>query len=162
MTDISLSGTPTFHDSKKMGTSMGASSTINSFAARKKTFRRPYGKVNELGWRQSHWLRKKMIIATDSMAWEVTVLLLILGNCVTLAMANPLDDPNSGKTKVLNGFEWFFSVAFTIELICKVIAMGYYTDENAYMRDNWNILDFLIVTMGWVSEISGGGGVSRP
>ena len=73
-------------------------------------------------------------------------------------MASPLDDPESSKVKVLSGIEWFFSVAFTIELVTKIIAMGYFTDENAYMRDNWNILDFIIVMFGWVSEISGGGG----
>jgi len=51
-----------------------------------------------------------------------------------------------------------FSIAFTIELISKIIAMGYYTDENAYMRDNWNVMDFVIVTMGWFAELMGEGG----
>jgi len=155
MTEISLGDTPSAKS--KMAQSTGGASRT-SFRELKKTFRRPYAKVNELGWRQSHWLRKWCIICSDSLAWEIGVLLLIVGNCITLAMASPLDDPESTKSKILTGIEWFFSVAFTIELITKIVAMGYFTDENAYMRDNWNILDFIIVTFGWVSEISGGGG----
>ena len=123
-----------------------------------RVFRRPYAKTNELGWRQSHYIRKWAIIATDSTAWEVTVLLLIVANCVTLSMSSPLDDPDSAKTKTLSVIEMIFSVSFTIELIAKIVAMGYYTDPTAYMRDAWNILDFLIVTLGWFSEIAGGGG----
>ena len=97
-------------------------------------------------------------MASDSVKWEVAVLLLIIANCVTLAMASPLDDPASNKAKVLSGIEMFFSIAFTLELLAKIVAMGFYTDDNAYMRDNWNILDFLIVTLGWLSEITGGSG----
>jgi hypothetical protein len=156
MTEISLTDTPS--GQSKLAQSAGGLSHASSFKELKKSFRRPYAKVNELGWRQSHWLRKWTIILSDSVVWEIAVLLLIVGNCITLAMASPLDDPSSAKSKVLSAIEWFFSVAFTIELLTKIIAMGYYTDENAYMRDNWNILDFIIVTFGWISEIAGGGG----
>ncbi|GMH69806.1 hypothetical protein TrST_g4693 [Triparma strigata] len=153
MRDIDLASTP-----KREFQDTGASANSKASTKPKLNLRRPYAKTNEIGWRQSHWLRKRCIIASDSVKWEVAVLLLIIGNCITLAMASPLDDPESSKAKTLSGIEMFFSIAFTIELVAKIIAMGYYTDENAYMRDNWNILDFIIVMGGWLSEVSGGGG----
>ena len=75
-------------------------------------------------------------------------LILIILNCVTLSLANPIE-PN----KTLEAIEMVFSIAFTIELISKILAMGYYTDPNAYMRDSWNVMDFVIVTMGWFAEL---------
>jgi len=87
------------------------------------------------------------------MVWEMGCLILIILNCVTLSMANPIEPNNT-----LEIIEMVFSIAFTIELLSKIIAMGYYTDTNAYMRDNWNVMDFLIVTLGWFAELSGGGG----
>jgi len=98
-------------------------------------------------------VRKWFIIATDSMAWEMGTLILIILNCVTLAMADPLNENST-----LTAIEMVFSVAFTIELLSKITAMGYYTDPNASMRDSWNVMDFVIVTGGWFAEISGGGG----
>lgn len=39
----------------------------------------------------------------------------------------------------------FFAVFFTMECIMKVIALGFVEEENSYLRESWNILDFFIV-----------------
>jgi hypothetical protein len=38
-----------------------------------------------------------------------------------------------------------FSGIFLVECVVKVIAMGFVSHENSYLRDSWNVLDFVIV-----------------
>jgi hypothetical protein len=41
--------------------------------------------------------------------------------------------------------DYFFTVAFIIEMSIKLIALGLIMDDGSYLRDNWNRLDFFIV-----------------
>jgi hypothetical protein len=41
--------------------------------------------------------------------------------------------------------DYFFTVAFIIEMVIKLIALGFVMDDGSYLRDNWNRLDFFIV-----------------
>ena len=41
-----------------------------------------------------------------------------------------------------------YTVIFTVELVLKVVAMGFVKHKNAYMRDPWNWLDFTVVVVG--------------
>jgi voltage-dependent calcium channel L type alpha-1D len=38
-----------------------------------------------------------------------------------------------------------FAVIFIIEALLKILAKGFILHKNAYLRDSWNILDFIIV-----------------
>lgn len=38
----------------------------------------------------------------------------------------------------------FLSI-YTIEMLLKIIGMGFILNKGAYLRDYWNILDFVIV-----------------
>ena len=49
--------------------------------------------------------------------------------------------------------EYVFLVIFTAECIMKIIAQGFFQHQNAYLRNGWNILDFIIVIIGVVSTI---------
>ena len=44
--------------------------------------------------------------------------------------------------------EWVFLVIFTVEAIIKIIAYGFVLHAGAYLRNGWNILDFVIVIVG--------------
>ena len=47
------------------------------------------------------------------------------------------------------------SVVFLIEFILKIIAKGFFMAKNSYLRDYFNILDFLIVIftiLTWIFE----------
>lgn len=35
----------------------------------------------------------------------------------------------------------------------KIIAMGFFMRAHSYLRDSWNIMDFSVVVLGWVSSI---------
>ena len=39
-----------------------------------------------------------------------------------------------------------FNYLFIFEMAMKLIAMGVCMDENSYLRDTWNQMDFFIVT----------------
>ena len=83
--------------------------------------------------------------------FDRAVLIVILVNCVTLALEDPL------KTKVSTahkGFEWFFMVFYTVEMLLKMFAKGVLLEPNSYLRDWWNILDFMIVMVSWISMVS--------
>jgi len=44
--------------------------------------------------------------------------------------------------------EYVFMVIFSAEAIIKIIAYGFILHNGAYMRNGWNILDFVIVVVG--------------
>lgn len=47
--------------------------------------------------------------------------------------------------------EYLFLIIFTVEAFLKVIAYGLLFHPNAYLRNGWNLLDFIIVVVGWVN-----------
>mmetsp|Transcript_115788 Transcript_115788/g.160664 ORF Transcript_115788/g.160664 Transcript_115788/m.160664 type:complete len:111 (-) Transcript_115788:321-653(-) len=47
--------------------------------------------------------------------------------------------------------DYVFLVIFTIEMVLKIIALGFIMQPFSYMRDGWNVLDFIVVILGWVS-----------
>jgi len=45
--------------------------------------------------------------------------------------------------------EYVFVVIFTLEAIMKVVAYGLVFHPGAYLRNGWNVLDFVIVIVGY-------------
>lgn len=63
-------------------------------------------------------------------------------------MDNPLNDPNSEMSKVLENIDFVFTFLFFIEAAIKIIALGFLftsIDAQAYIRNGWNFLDFIVV-----------------
>lgn len=44
--------------------------------------------------------------------------------------------------------EYAFLIIFTIETFLKIIAYGLVMHQNSYVRNGWNMLDFVIVIVG--------------
>ena len=40
---------------------------------------------------------------------------------------------------------------YTCEFLLKAIAFGFISEEYSYMRDPWNVMDFLIVGASWIT-----------
>ena len=53
-----------------------------------------------------------------------------------------------------------FSYIFTAECLFKVISMGFFVHSNAYLRDAWNWLDFIVVITGIIELVVGDKGAS--
>ena len=50
-----------------------------------------------------------------------------------------------GKMQWLQAFLTFVSYVFILEGIIKIIAQGFFWHKNSYLRNPWNILDFLVL-----------------
>jgi hypothetical protein len=80
------------------------------------------------------------LVVAQSQLFVNATLLVILINSIKLA----IDDPNV-LTKVDTDFELFFNVFYVFEMCVKIFALGFVFNKKAYLRDPWNILDFIIV-----------------
>ena len=82
--------------------------------------------------------------------------MLILISTVTLAIETPLDDPEGTKIKILASIDLFMTIAFTFEAAVKIIAAGFACNgKMSYIRDPWNILDFVIVVSALLGVLAG-------
>lgn len=54
---------------------------------------------------------------------------------------------------VQEDIEYVFMIIFTIECIAKIVASGLFQTEQAYLKNLWNVLDFIIVVVGAMSTI---------
>ncbi|KAM5335792.1 voltage-dependent L-type calcium channel subunit alpha-1C isoform 32-T32 [Glossophaga mutica] len=86
--------------------------------------------------------------------FEIIILLTIFANCVALAIYIPFPEDDSNATNSnLERVEYLFLIIFTVEAFLKVIAYGLLFHPNAYLRNGWNLLDFIIVVVGLFSAI---------
>ena len=46
-----------------------------------------------------------------------------------------------------------FTIIFSIELILKVIGLGFINTDDSYLKDNWNRLDGFVVAVSLISLI---------
>ncbi|OMJ94175.1 hypothetical protein SteCoe_2656 [Stentor coeruleus] len=86
-----------------------------------------------------------------SKAFEFIVICVILMNTIVLA----LEDPNGQVSSEFVIIEDFFIYFYTAECIIKIIALGFVFTKGSYLRDKWNILDFIIIISAWMSSIGG-------
>ena len=50
--------------------------------------------------------------------------------------------------------EQYFLIIFTVEASLKILAMGLILHRGSYLRNMWNIMDFVVVVTGWVWKLS--------
>jgi hypothetical protein len=43
-----------------------------------------------------------------------------------------------------------FLALYTTEMVLKILGMGFVLNENSYLRDGWNIIDFVVVIVGYL------------
>lgn len=102
-------------------------------------------------------VRLTCIHTMESYWFGVFIITLIFINSLFLGLIDYTWDEASGRQKPLGNrltekSEIFFTVAFTIEMCVKVVAMGFILDENCYLRDAWNWLDFIVVVTALMQE----------
>ncbi|XP_054625815.1 dihydropyridine-sensitive L-type skeletal muscle calcium channel subunit alpha-1-like isoform X2 [Dunckerocampus dactyliophorus] len=96
--------------------------------------------------------RKACINIVEWKTFEIIILLTIFANCVALAVFLPMPEEDSNNTNLsLESLEYIFLIIFTLECFLKIVAYGFVFHEGAYLRNCWNILDFVIVFMGLVT-----------
>ncbi|XP_031731760.1 dihydropyridine-sensitive L-type skeletal muscle calcium channel subunit alpha-1-like [Anarrhichthys ocellatus] len=99
--------------------------------------------------------RKSCISIVEWKPFEIIILLAIFANCVALAVYLPMPEEDSNNTNSnLESLEYIFLIIFSIECFLKIIAYGFLFHTDAYLRNCWNILDFVCVSVGCISQIN--------
>ncbi|XP_035502564.2 voltage-dependent R-type calcium channel subunit alpha-1E isoform X2 [Scophthalmus maximus] len=81
--------------------------------------------------------------------FEYMILTTIIANCIVLALEQHL--PGEDKTpmsKRLEKTEPYFIGMFCFEAGIKIIALGFVFHKGSYLRNGWNVMDFIVVLSG--------------
>ncbi|KAA0705625.1 putative voltage-dependent N-type calcium channel subunit alpha-1B DOE-4 [Triplophysa tibetana] len=78
------------------------------------------------------------------------ILATIIANCIVLALEQHL--PDGDKTPMserLEDTEPYFIGIFCFESGIKILALGFAFHKGSYLRNGWNVMDFVVVLTGW-------------
>uniref|UniRef100_A0A9J7Y9Z8 Voltage-dependent L-type calcium channel subunit alpha n=1 Tax=Cyprinus carpio carpio TaxID=630221 RepID=A0A9J7Y9Z8_CYPCA len=158
-----------------MGTTGAPISTASSTQRKRQHYTKPKKQASTASTRPPRALlcltlknpiRRACISIVEWKPFEIIILMTIFANCVALAVYIPFPEDDSNATNSnLERVEYLFLIIFTVEAFLKVIAYGLLCHPNAYLRNGWNLLDFIIVVVGLFSAIleqatKGDGGTS--
>ena len=79
-------------------------------------------------------------------AFDSLCLVVIFWNCIMLAINDPLSTDPDWQVAIDN----FFLVFYTVEAVLKIWGLGFIIQRKAYLRDPWNVLDFVVVVTGYI------------
>jgi hypothetical protein len=91
--------------------------------------------------------------------FENITLLIIVVNSIVLCISNPRADDDG---YVIDLMELLFLILYSIEMGLKILGLGFVMNRKSYLRDWWNVLDFVIVGSAYIPYVtpSSGGGFS--
>ena len=102
--------------------------------------------------------RQRTANLVSSSYFDAFILVAIILNSILIACVDyrAVDDNyqpsivTSMRNNVIEQCEVVFTVVFATECLLKVIAYGFMKGRHAYIRDGWNVLDFIIVVIRYV------------
>uniref|UniRef100_A0A8C9RQJ7 Voltage-dependent N-type calcium channel subunit alpha n=1 Tax=Scleropages formosus TaxID=113540 RepID=A0A8C9RQJ7_SCLFO len=86
--------------------------------------------------------------------WPYPLLPTIIANCIVLALEQHL--PANDKTPMserLDDTEPYFIGIFCFEAGIKIIALGFAFHKGSYLRNGWNVMDFVVVLTGILATV---------
>uniref|UniRef100_A0A8C6WX24 Voltage-dependent N-type calcium channel subunit alpha-1B n=1 Tax=Neogobius melanostomus TaxID=47308 RepID=A0A8C6WX24_9GOBI len=108
-------------------------------------------------FREDNAIRKYCILfslTTSLTPFEYMILATIIANCIVLALEQHL--PASDKTPMserLDDTEPYFIGIFCFEAAIKIIALGFAFHKGSYLRNGWNVMDFVVVLTGILAKV---------
>ena len=103
---------------------------------------------------ETNSLRKAVGRVVNWQHFDDVMVCIILASGLNLALYNPLYDPNSTYSKVIEGIDYLTSVLFIVEALLKVILYGFlFNGKESYLRTVWNQLDFFIVCISFTTFV---------
>uniref|UniRef100_A0A7N6A2Y2 Ion transport domain-containing protein n=1 Tax=Anabas testudineus TaxID=64144 RepID=A0A7N6A2Y2_ANATE len=85
--------------------------------------------------------------------FDYVVLVFIFLNCITVALERPKILQGSLERVFLTISNYIFTAIFVAEMTVKVVSMGLYLGERAYLRSSWNILDGFLVFVSLIDIV---------
>ncbi|XP_077429500.1 sodium channel, voltage gated, type VIII, alpha subunit b isoform X1 [Vanacampus margaritifer] len=84
--------------------------------------------------------------------FSMIIMATILTNCIFMTFSDP---PEWSKQ-----VEYTFTGIYTFESLTKIVARGFAIDGFTFLRDPWNWLDFMVISMAYITEFVDLGNVS--
>uniref|UniRef100_A0A3Q3INW4 Voltage-dependent L-type calcium channel subunit alpha n=1 Tax=Monopterus albus TaxID=43700 RepID=A0A3Q3INW4_MONAL len=99
-------------------------------------------------------IRQAALQMVEWKPFDIFILLAIFANCVALGVSKPFPEDDSNSTNHdLEQVEYIFLIIFTVEAFLKILAYGLVMHPSSYIRNGWNLLDFVIVIVGLFSVV---------
>eukprot|EP00746_Dinoflagellata_sp_MGD_P070983 gnl/MRDRNA2_/MRDRNA2_28979_c0_seq1.p1 gnl/MRDRNA2_/MRDRNA2_28979_c0~~gnl/MRDRNA2_/MRDRNA2_28979_c0_seq1.p1 ORF type:complete len:1603 (-),score=314.70 gnl/MRDRNA2_/MRDRNA2_28979_c0_seq1:143-4951(-) len=108
---------------------------------------------------KKHAFRDFCIQGINNKYFDNFILICICISSLCMAVDRPLDNPADGLPTFLRGLGVFFVIIFTIEMLMKMVAMGFILGKTAYFRAAWNILDGVVVIVSLIDLFAGNSGL---
>ena len=98
-------------------------------------------------------------------SFEMFIFGCVIINGVIIGLQKPDAQMDAGASAILpvalsTTMQAIFLVVFTLEAVVKIIALGFLIGENTYLREYWNMLDFIVVVAGLVDLVSSSAGAA--
>ncbi|XP_043386360.1 voltage-dependent N-type calcium channel subunit alpha-1B isoform X7 [Chelonia mydas] len=94
-------------------------------------------------------IRKYAKRITEWPPFEYMILATIIANCIVLALEQHLpEDDKTPMSERLDDTEPYFIGIFCFEAGIKIIALGFAFHKGSYLRNGWNVMDFVVVLTG--------------
>jgi hypothetical protein len=77
--------------------------------------------------------------------------LVILLNSITLALEDPTSDETTPTAQFIDDL---FLFLYSVEMCLKIVGLGFFFGKGTYLKDPWNILDFVIVGSAYLTIFS--------
>ncbi|XP_056608758.1 voltage-dependent P/Q-type calcium channel subunit alpha-1A isoform X5 [Triplophysa dalaica] len=103
---------------------------------------------------EDNFVRKYAKKITEWPPFEYMILATIIANCIVLALEQHL--PDGDKTPMserLEDTEPYFIGIFCFESGIKILALGFAFHKGSYLRNGWNVMDFVVVLTGILSTV---------
>ncbi|XP_074145317.1 sodium channel protein type 10 subunit alpha [Sminthopsis crassicaudata] len=96
-----------------------------------------------------HPIRRAAIKVSVHSLFSFFIMMTIVVNCVFMT-----------KTETPPTIEYVFTGIYTFESLIKILARGFCMNEFTYLRDPWNWLDFCVISLAYIAEVTDLRGVS--
>ncbi|NXP69683.1 SCN4A protein, partial [Ramphastos sulfuratus] len=103
-------------------------------------------------WRGESGQQPEAFSLTRFKLFSMFIMITILTNCVFMTLSNP---PAWSKN-----VEYTFTGIYTFESLIKVLSRGFCIDDFTFLRDPWNWLDFMVISMAYITEFVDLGNIS--
>lgn len=99
---------------------------------------------------KENWLRVFVGKIVTHSLFETAILTVIVLSSLKLVVdtylpQNPTTETEIRILTVSDDIDFALNIFFTVELVLKVLYLGFVLDKKSYLTDNWNRLDFFIV-----------------
>uniref|UniRef100_A0A803YRJ4 Voltage-dependent T-type calcium channel subunit alpha n=1 Tax=Meleagris gallopavo TaxID=9103 RepID=A0A803YRJ4_MELGA len=85
--------------------------------------------------------------------FDYVVLAFIFLNCITIALERPQIEHRSTERIFLTVSNYIFTAIFVAEMTLKVVSLGLYFGDQAYLRSSWNVLDGFLVFVSLIDIV---------